>query len=86
MGNWLGYKFKFIFYFDNTIIFYIDENDSAFKKPLFSDNEDNDEEENDDDTTEQWRTERFKREAYLTQVLLFISIFVFNTPIICSLN
>lgn len=69
---------------NNTIIFYIDENDAAFKKPLFSDNEDNDEEE-DDDTTEQWRTERFKRESYLIQVLLFISIF-FNTSTICSLN
>lgn len=60
-----------LFYLDNISIFYVDENDAAFKKPLFSDNEDdneNDDALSDDEKAEQWRKERFKRESYLSQV------------------
>ncbi|XP_025196717.1 claspin-like [Melanaphis sacchari] len=46
-----------------------DQDDAAFKKPLFSDNEDDNEDDvlSDDEKTEQWRKERFKRESYLSE-------------------
>lgn len=50
----------------------IDENDVALKKPLFSDNEDDENDITDEDEkAEIWRKERFKRESYLSQVLLY---------------
>lgn len=58
-------------------ISYTDENDSVFKKPLFSDNEDeNDDDEmlSDDEKSTLWRKERFKRESYLSQVLKLFKI------------
>lgn len=66
-------------YYIKIIIFilYTDENDSAFKKPLFSDNEDeNDDDEvlSDDEKSALWRKDRFKRESYLSQVLILIEI------------
>lgn len=56
---------------------YTDENDSVFKKPLFSDNEDennDDETLSDDEKSTLWRKERFKRESYLSQVLKLFKI------------
>uniref|UniRef100_A0A2S2QI87 Claspin n=1 Tax=Sipha flava TaxID=143950 RepID=A0A2S2QI87_9HEMI len=46
-----------------------DQDDAAFKKPLFSEDEDEYEDDamSDDDKAEQWRKERFKRESYLSQ-------------------
>lgn len=59
-----------MFHFYNILISFIDENDTAFKKPLFSDNEDEDDDVlSDDEKSVQWRKERFKRESYLSQVL-----------------
>lgn len=52
-------------------VFYIDNDDGAIEKPLFSDNDD--ENENDEAIdTERWRNERFQRESYLSEVLLIL--------------
>jgi len=63
---------------NNIFISYIDEKDKAFKKPLFSDDDEDDT--NDCDTIEeQWRKDRFKRESYLFKVYIYLFIFkIFN--------
>jgi len=65
-----------LYCFNYIFIFGVDQNDTEFKKPLFSDNEDeNDEVLSDDDQAEQWRKERYKRESFLSKVLIYHIIF-----------
>lgn len=62
------------FHLDDIFIFCVDQDDDSFKKPLFSDSEDENVILNDDDGDDLsglWRKERYKRESYLSQVLLF---------------
>lgn len=56
---------------NNHVIYCLDQDDAAFKKPLFSEDEDEDEDDvlSDDGKAEQWRKDRFKRESYLSLVL-----------------
>lgn len=67
--------------------FCLDQNDSVFKKPLFSDNEDDEDADDvlsDDEKLGNWRKERFKRESFLSQVLfilLFFIAFIINLTI-----
>lgn len=55
--------------------FCTDQDDAVFKKPLFSDNEDDDADDvlSEDEKSGNWRKERFKRESFLSQVLFYIT-------------
>jgi len=71
MGNWFDKKCMICFISIISSVFYIDNDDGAIEKPLFSDNDD--ENENDEAIdTERWRNERFQRESYLSEVLLIL--------------